>query len=148
MKRTIALQAARRMREMLRDADIFDGRCYIGRGWSLSEGVLPAADVSPLEADVSPMGGTGVEKHDLTVALDVYAREGVDVSALEVADPYLVRADAVMLEDSTLGDLVARIVPAGLRWDTQTGNGGIAQVRRLYRVIYASRVGDLSTPPQ
>jgi hypothetical protein len=130
------------------ECGVVEDRVYECRGESISEDRLPAIDVTLYETTPTEIGRSvvpGATRHDLDVRVDVYVRsDGLNGSALELADPIVDMVHRTLLADRTLGGRCALVSPGQRRWNKAVTNGVQLQVEQCFRVIHATRTGDLS----
>jgi hypothetical protein len=79
----------------------------------------------------------------LVVKVTIIARADVPDS---LADPALVAIHAAIMADPTLGGLCAIVVDESTRWTFEVADRNAAAIEMRYRIKYATRFNDLTTP--
>lgn len=132
----------------LREAWIVEDRVFEMRGHSLHEDVLPAIDVKVVSADTVDVTvhGSAIE-HLLTLQVDVCVREVEGESVARTADPIMVAAHRVLIEDTTLAALVAEFRLTSREWVDERANGGFLRLQMTYEAEHYTARADLSFEP-
>lgn len=140
----------REVGRLLRECRIVEDRVYECRGDSVTEGRLPALDLTLYETTPIELGrssNSGATKHELDVRVDIYVRAispELDGSALGLADSIIDEVHRTLLADRTLGGRCALIQAGQRRWNKVSANGLHLQVEQYFRVIHATVSSDLS----
>jgi hypothetical protein len=120
------------------------GRVHRDRGDAIPADQLPAIDVR-LDRSAASEYGSQALRHELSVRVDIHAREAAGQAPSTVADAALELAHRALCADPTLGGVCRRMVLDRQDWRYQgSGDGTLVVVESTYTATHTTRSRDLA----